>query len=77
MANTESKTAQQALDMMLSAIGLKEDNYNGKVTISGKDPVIASRHRPGEIMAAAQAAFGMALGNLWELKGGKAAGCAY
>jgi hypothetical protein len=71
MATTESKTAQQALDMMLSAIGLKEDHYNGKITISGKDPVIASRHRPGEVMAAAQAAFGMALGNLWELKGGK------
>jgi len=71
MATTESKTAQHALDMMLSAIGLKEASYNGKVTISGKDPVIASRHRPGEVMAAAQAAFGMALGNLWEIKGGK------
>ncbi|MEY4504591.1 MAG: hypothetical protein RL154_887 [Pseudomonadota bacterium] len=70
MANTDTQTAQQALDMMLSAIGIKEANYKGKVTITGKDPVLSSRHRCGEVMAAAQAALGMALGELWQLKGG-------
>ena len=71
MAKVDSKSSQQALDMMLKAIGLKESAYKGDITIKGKDPVLASRHRFGELMAAAQAAFGMAIGQLWELRGGK------
>jgi hypothetical protein len=57
--------------MILKAIGLKESTYKGKVRIKGKDPVLASRHRLGEVMAAAQAAFGMSLGEIWQLRGGK------
>lgn len=71
MATVDTPTSQQALNMMLAAIGLRESEYKGKVTIEGKDPVLASRHRFGELMAAAQAAFGMAVGNIWELRGGK------
>ena len=71
MAAVDSKTSQQALDMILKAIGKRESNYKGKVTIKGQDPVLASRHRFGEVMAAAQAAFGMALSDIWELRGGK------
>ena len=71
MAKVDSKTVQQALDMILSAIGLREANYKGEVRIKGKDPILASRHRFGELMAASQAAFGMALGKIWELRGGK------
>lgn len=70
MAKVDTPTAQKALDMILSAIGMKESDYKGSVTIQGKDPVLASRHRFGELMAAAQAAFGMALGRLWQLRGG-------
>ena len=71
MAAVDSKTSQQALDMILKAIGKRETAYKGKVTIKGQDPVLASRHRFGEVMAAAQAAFGMALSDIWELRGGK------
>lgn len=71
VATVDSKTSQQALDMILAAIGLREADHKGEVTIQGKDPVLASRHRFGELMAAAQAAFGMALGELWQLRGGK------
>jgi crotonobetainyl-CoA:carnitine CoA-transferase CaiB-like acyl-CoA transferase len=71
MANTETPSAQQALDMILSAIGRKESDYWGSITIAGKDPVLASRHRFGELMASAQAALGMTLGELWQLRGGK------
>lgn len=71
MAQVDTPTTQQALNMMLGAIGLKESGYKGKITIQGKDPILASRHRFGELMAAAQAAFGMALGQLWQLKGGQ------
>lgn len=49
MAKVESKSAQQALDMMLSAIGKREVDFKEKVTILGKDPVLASRHRFGEL----------------------------
>ena len=41
------------------------------MTIQGKDPILASRHRFGELMAAAQAAFGMARGEIWTQRGGK------
>src|SRR5882757_5439397 len=71
MAIVDSNTSQQALGMILAAIGLRESGYAGKVTIQGKDPILASRHRFGELMAAAQAAFGMALGDIWQLRGGK------
>jgi crotonobetainyl-CoA:carnitine CoA-transferase CaiB-like acyl-CoA transferase len=71
MAKVDSKTSQKALDMILSAIGMRESDYKGKVTIQGKDPILASRHRFGELMAASQAALGMALSNLWQLRGGK------
>ena len=70
MAKVDSPSSQKALDMLLSAIGLKESSYLGTVTIQGKDPILASRHRFGELMAAAQAAFGISLGNIWQLKGG-------
>ncbi|HQU08811.1 MAG TPA: hypothetical protein PLV25_02485 [Opitutales bacterium] len=72
MATVDSKTSQQALNMILKAIGLRESDYKGTITIRGKDPILASRHRFGELMAASQAALGMALSNLWELRGGKA-----
>ncbi len=70
MATVDSKTSQQALDMILAAIGLRESDHKGAVTIHGKDPILASRHRFGELMAAAQAALGMALSDLWQLRGG-------
>lgn len=72
MAKVDTPSTQQALNMILGAIGLRESNYKGKVAIQGKDPILASRHRFGELMAVAQAAFGMALGQLWELRGGQA-----
>ncbi len=71
MAAVDAKTTQQALDMIMSAIGLRESSCRAKVTIQGKDPVLASRHRFGELMAAAQAAFGIALSEIWERRGGK------
>jgi len=71
MANVDTPTSQKALDMILAATGRRESDHKGGVTIRGKDPILSSRHRFGELMAAAQAAFGMALGDLWQLRGGK------
>jgi crotonobetainyl-CoA:carnitine CoA-transferase CaiB-like acyl-CoA transferase len=71
MATVNTKTTQQALDMILAAIGLRESKCSARATIQGQDPILASRHRFGELMAAAQAAFGMALSEIWQLRGGK------
>ena len=70
MAQVDSASSQQALDMILHAIGLREADYPGTLTITGADPVLASRHKFGELMAAAQAGFGLALGQIWRAKGG-------
>ncbi len=72
MAEVHSATSQKALDMVLEAIGLRESDYPGTLTIRGADPILASRHRFGELMAAAQTAFGLALGELWLARGGNA-----
>lgn len=71
MATTDAPTVQKALEMILGAIGFKESEFKGRATIEGKDPYLASRHRFGELMAAAQAAFGLALGEIWARRGGK------
>ncbi len=70
MATVESESAQRALDMIQSATGRKESAYPGKVTIRNRDPLLASRHRFGEVMAAAQASLGMNLGEIWQRRGG-------
>lgn len=70
MANVDSPSAQQALDMMQAAIGRDERRYPGTVTIRNRDPLLASRHRAGELMAAAQASLGMNLGEIWQRRGG-------
>jgi len=71
MTNVDAPTSQEALNTILKAIGLRETDHRGNVTIQGKDPVLASRHRFGELMAASQAALGMALGQIWQMRGGE------
>ncbi len=70
MAHVACPSVQQALDTVQSALDRHEHDYAGKVTITGQDPVLASRHRFGELMAAAQASLGMALGDIWTRRGG-------
>ncbi|MCT0212158.1 MULTISPECIES: CoA transferase [unclassified Synechococcus] len=70
MAQVDTDSAQRALDMIQSAIGRQERLYPGKVTIRHADPLLSSRHRFGELMAAAQASLGMCLGDIWQRRGG-------
>jgi len=71
MATVDSESAQRALDMIQAAIGRREADYGGDVTIRNRDPLLASRHRFGEVMAAAQASLGMNLGEIWQRRGGE------
>src|SRR5262245_65758277 len=43
----------------------------GEVTVVGTDPVLATRFKIGETCAAALAAVGVAVNDLWELKTGR------
>lgn len=70
MATVDSPNAQAALDEILKAVGLNESESGGAVTIKGRDPVLSSRHRFGEVMAAAQAALGVGLAGIWKAKTG-------
>lgn len=70
MAEVDAPSAQAALDMIQQATGRKESSYAGSVTIRNRDPLLASRHRFGEVMAAAQASLGMNLGEIWQRRGG-------
>jgi crotonobetainyl-CoA:carnitine CoA-transferase CaiB-like acyl-CoA transferase len=70
MAKVDSTKSQQALDTILKAIGLLENDGGGTVTIKGKDPILSSRHRFGEVMAASQAALGIALAAIWKAQTG-------
>jgi len=54
MASVETESVQLALDIIQKALGRRESAYPGKVTIRNSDPLLASRHRFGELMAAAQ-----------------------
>jgi crotonobetainyl-CoA:carnitine CoA-transferase CaiB-like acyl-CoA transferase len=71
MAQVDSPAAQAALDSILAAIGLSEADAGGSVAIRGQDPVLASRHRFGEVMAAAQAALGTGLAGIWKSQTGE------
>jgi hypothetical protein len=70
MANVQAPSSQHALDLLQSALGRNEKDYPGKVSILNADPTLASRHRFGEVMAAAQASLGMCLGEIWQKRGG-------
>ena len=41
MAKVDATTSQRALDQVLEAVGLREADYPGTVTITGQDPVLA------------------------------------
>ena len=55
---------------LLEEVGL-EAPPDGEVTIVGHDPVLKYRFPVGEAAAVALAACGVAVSNLWELKGGR------
>ena len=55
---------------LLEEVGL-EAPPDGEVTIVGRDPVLKYRFPVGEAAAVALAACGVAVSNLWELKGGR------
>ena len=59
---------QAALSEILAAAGLEAA---AAVDIRGEDPVLPTRYRIGTAGAAALAALGLAVGQVWELRGGR------
>ncbi len=56
-----------ALDELIKVRG-RQDPDPGELFISGKDPVLDSRFKLGEVAAAAHAVVGVAVNDIWELK---------
>jgi crotonobetainyl-CoA:carnitine CoA-transferase CaiB-like acyl-CoA transferase len=59
-----------ALDEILQARGMTKPDP-GEVTITGADPVFSARFKAGETCAAAIAAIGVGVSDIWQLKTGR------
>jgi crotonobetainyl-CoA:carnitine CoA-transferase CaiB-like acyl-CoA transferase len=65
-----SAAANAALDGLLTVLGLDRRDTGGKITFTGDDPIVASRHRPGAASAAALAAQAVGIAAIWRMRGG-------
>ncbi len=63
--NDTQKTITSALKELGGELGISEADFDGKVKIEGKDPVITSRHHLGESTSVLLALFGMELAAIW------------
>src|SRR3954469_14351818 len=63
--------AHDALRTILPVAGLSEDRARSVEFTGGSDPVLPTPFRIGETAAAALAATGLAVSDLWELRGGR------
>lgn len=70
-ATASSAHCVGALDQLLAIMGLDAAAGGGRIEITGADPVVDSRHRPGEAAAAALAAQGLAIAAIWRMRGGE------
>lgn len=60
-----------ALERLLSAIGIKPSEAGGTIALSGVDPVVPGRHRTGLAAASALAAQGATIAAIWRLRLGE------
>lgn len=70
--NAQSTSSEQApLAQLLSILGLDPNAGGGEISITGEDPVVDSRHRPGAATAAALTAQGLAISTIWRMRTGQ------
>lgn len=65
------KTITSALAELSAELGISEADFGGTLTITGKDPVVASPHHIGESTAVLLALFGMELAAIWRERTGE------
>lgn len=61
--------ARSVLTDLLNRLGLPAHDWLEQITLAGHDPVVPSRYRPGLASAAALAAYGAGIGEIWRLRG--------
>jgi crotonobetainyl-CoA:carnitine CoA-transferase CaiB-like acyl-CoA transferase len=61
----------EALDQLLSSVGLSRQNSGANVTIFGEDPIVPSPHRLGTATSVALAAQGVAIAQIWQMQTGR------
>lgn len=57
------------LSDLLHRLAIPSDEWLDRITIRGHDPVVPSRYRPGLASAAALAAYGAGIAEIWRLRG--------
>lgn len=67
MENAPAKALTQLLDLL----GIDDEEVTSAVSIIGDDPVVPSRHRLGAATAAALAAQGAAIAQIWKMRTGR------
>jgi crotonobetainyl-CoA:carnitine CoA-transferase CaiB-like acyl-CoA transferase len=67
----EVRTTASALLELSEELGISEADMGGKVTIEGKDPLVASKHHLGDSTATLLALLGMELAAIWKDRTGK------
>jgi hypothetical protein len=69
--NQSPKTLASALAELSVHLGISEADIGGKLTITGKDPFVASPHHIGESTAVLLGLFGMELAAIWKERTGR------
>jgi len=60
-----------ALENVLSGVGLSAADSGGKITFYGKDPIVPSRFRFGSMAAIGLAAKAVAAASIWKFRSGE------
>ena len=68
--NHTQKNVTRALEELGAALGISEQDFDGKLKIEGKDPVVASNHHIGDSTSVLLALFGMELAGIWKQRTG-------
>ncbi len=71
MSTEASTDSLAALKQLLQILDLQLGDGGGNITITGEDPVVNSRFRPGAATAAALAAQGLAIAAIWRMRTGR------
>lgn len=61
--------SRSVLAQLLERLALPAEDWLDQTAISGEDPVVPSRYRPGLASAAALAAYAVGIGEIWRLRG--------
>lgn len=66
MSTTNNSPKTIAIAELSGEFGISEADPGGKLKIQGKDPIVVSKHRPGDSTSVPLALLGMKLAAIWK-----------